>query len=160
MSVTTAPPDGAAIGTPESSCNSTVIGPRLATSDACPDTAGVRKTSFVATGLVTVTDPLEMRLAVQERNPAVTVYVYVPSGTLTSVQDAVVSNTVRLEPHAAVVTPPVVRVTKYPEGVGDPADGVQLTSTSPELAMGTVTLAGARSVPVAALVLAVPADFQ
>jgi hypothetical protein len=73
--VTTVPPEGAAIAVPESFCSCTVFGPRLAESDADPETAGVRKASLVAVAVVTVTvtGALAVLRAVHDRNAAVTV---------------------------------------------------------------------------------------
>ncbi|HEV7848146.1 MAG TPA: hypothetical protein VGO88_02330 [Mycetocola sp.] len=87
---------------------------------------------------------------------------WTPSGTLVSVQVVVVSSVVVVDPQATVTLPSVVLVTTYPEGLMLPAEAVQVTATSRVPAAGTsaVTFVGARRVPVWALVLEAPVDFQ
>lgn len=67
------------------------------------------KASFVR--VETVTAPLAPLAAVHDRYTAVTRYWKVPSGTEASEQDVPVTRDEALEPQAAVVVPPLVRVT-------------------------------------------------
>lgn len=119
----------------------------------------IEETVGGVTSLTTVTELLADEVAVQLRQTATTLYVYVPSATPESLQLVDDVSELAEVPHAALGVEPRYRKTKYPPTA--PALGaetpVQLTDTVPEPAvLEPVTAVGTARAPTAAVALPPP----